>query len=640
MDDVPPRHQPGRPEALLPKQDDISSTEKLLDVIRNTTQVYETPLIKPSISKNKLIHFIRKLSMKPTPTVGVEITRDCLHLVKVGKRADNTPMVLDFRSVPLLPGITESRDKLIDLLRTELAGFHPSPPQASVWTALSIEETDIRSLRIPKVPKSKLEKAVYWTYQKEATAELDKLIIDYRVLGDVIDNGVAKIEVVLCTAPRLKIEAITAMFREAGVELAGIVSLAFGLQNFLKTGWLGIEENLACSLLIDFNWSRIDVFRPNGDLIISRGIKAGISSMVESIRSEVARPMEDVSVSENLNKASPVLEIPVFNSSEADRILQILCTDAPSRPLAASDLLKSDDVFNMVLPALERLIRQVERTLEHVTLRFSDGPIQKMFISGAINAYPRLVRHIGDQLGLPHETVDPFALTSGSLALPESEGERAAYTSTVGIALSGGGHPPNFLFTHKENTLKQRKSRLHLAILFFFLVGAAAIWGDHLIQKQVILELETSLYSLDLSAAPEGMENDRASLLALAERVNKKNQGWKTFSRNYLPVAVIGEITSLAPDHIEFIRIGGTGWKPLETEQDEDGEESTATTKATATVDAVVHGRDTGVESKLARYLMALKRSSLFSRVSLKKKTVERLGSEDALRFTLYLEGA
>jgi hypothetical protein len=67
---------------------------------------------------------------------------------------------------------------------------------------------------------------------------------------------------------------------------------------------------------------------------------------------------------------------------------------------------------------------------------------------------------------------------------------------------------------------------------------------------------------------------------------------------------------------------------------------SIATTKATTTVDAVVHGPDTGVESRLARYLMALKRSPLFSQVSLKKKSVERLGSEDVLRFTLQLEGA
>jgi hypothetical protein len=263
-----------------------------------------------------------------------------------------------------------------------------------------------------------------------------------------------------------------------------------------------------------------------------------------------------------------------------------------------------------------------------------------MFFSGAISSYPRIVDHIGAQLGLAHEIIDPFAAVSGSVKPPESAGERAAYVSSAGLALSGAVHPPNFLFTHKESSLHRRKSRLHWAILFFFAIGMAGIWGSHLFQKQRIHDLETELHQLSMDANPGGVKNDRASLLALANQAKQKNRAWKTYSRNYLPVAVIGEITGLAPEHIRFICIEGTGGKPEEKEPDEDQPEKTMSAETTATVEAVVYGPDTDVEARLAQYLMALKRSKLFARVILKKKNVERLGSENVLRFSLSLEGA
>ena len=128
----------------------------------------------------------------------------------------------------------------------------------------------------------------------------------------------------------------------------------------------------------------------------------------------------------------------------------------------------------------------------------------------------------------------------------------------------------------------------------------------------------------------------------LAARVNNKNRTWKAYSRNYLPVAVIGEVTTLAADHIRFICIEGNGpgppaAKPIE---DEEQENEPPAEKTTVAVDAVVYGPSHIVETRLARYLMALKRSPLFTRVILKKKAFEHIGAEEVLRFTLDIEGA
>ena len=462
------------------KPDDISSTEKLLNVIRDVplANVPATPAV-PVHRRRTPLSLVRKLFVKSTPSIGAEIAGDALRLVKVEYGLDKKPAIFDFRCVPLTAEITEDREQMIGLLHSELSGLCPSPQPKSVWTSLPLEETDIRRLLIPKVSKSKLENAVHWTHQKEAAFDKNQMFLDFRVLGDTVDNGVAKIEVLACTAPRSKVSELRAMFQAAGFELKGVIAPAFAFQNYYKAGWVNAGEALSCGLLIDFNWSRIDIFRPNGDLIVSRGIKAGISSMVESIKSEVTRPAEDLSMGGDMEGTSSVLELSAFDPAEADQLLQILSTETPAPPLSANGLLKGDDVFNMVEPALERLVRQVERTLEHVTLRFSDGPIEKMFISGPVTAYPRLVNHIGSQLGLTFEVVEPFTSVSGGKKAPETISERAAFVSSVGLALSDYGAPPNFLCTHQDSVLKSRTKQLQVAVLFLFLLGAVTLWGVH-----------------------------------------------------------------------------------------------------------------------------------------------------------------
>jgi hypothetical protein len=183
---------------------------------------------------------------------------------------------------------------------------------------------------------------------------------------------------------------------------------------------------------------------------------------------------------------------------------------------------------------------------------------------------------------------------------------------------------------------------LQVAVLFLFILGAAALWGVHRFQQYHIGNLEKKIQQLNLTAISGGHEDADKSLLTLAAKVNKKNRVWKAYSRNYLPVAVIGEITSLAADYVRFIRIegNGPGPSPAKPAEDEDQENKPPAEKTTVTVDAAVYGPSQTFETRLARYLMALKRSPLFTRVILKKKTNERIGSEEVLRFTLDIEGA
>lgn len=624
----------------MPRQDDISSTERLLNVIRNTNPVKVAPVPKPAAPKRPRTSAAFRIFGKSALSVGVDITEDAIHLVKIDNRNRRKPSILDHKSITLLSDPTKSKGRKAGLLGKALTDFCPASPPPRIWTTVSLEESDIRFLRIPRVPGTKLENTIFWTLQKEAPFEKEKTLLDFRVLGNTTDKGVPKTEVLVCTASREHVEALQALFRNAGFELSGVIAPPFVFQNYVKAGWCHADESLVCNLLIDHNWSRIDIVRPNGDLIVSRGIKAGIASMIESIRNEGPRPPETGERTlDGPGEMTTVLELSVFDAFEAEQVLQILNTDVPAASYNAGTVLKDDDVFNMVLPALERLVRQVERTLEHVGLRYSDGPITRLFFSGPITAYPRIVTYMAGQLDLPAKTVDPFSSVPPDLSRPETASTRALHIASAGLALSEIVDPPNFLHTHREQHHHRRTRMLRCAVFCCFLIAAGLIWGHHISQQHRIRALGETLRQFNETGGASGDIQDRTSLLVAVSKVNLKNRRYRALSKKYLPAALIGEVTGLAPEEILFFRIEG---RNAEAQTDSPGGKARETGNygMTTVVDGAVYGSSATVETTLARYLLLLKQSPLIHQVSLEEKSYQQINSQQVLRFFLSLEGA
>ena len=136
-------------------------------------------------------------------------------------------------------------------------------------------------------------------------------------------------------------------------------------------------------------------------------------------------------------------------------------------------LLKEDKIFKMILPALERLVRQVERTLRHFSLNFDNARVSKIYISSGVNPHQRILTYIGEELGIPTETVNPFADRPNFVSLapsPELVSEQSAYVPAMGMALSSNTLTPNFLYTHKDKQKAVRSKRINRSVIAGFML--------------------------------------------------------------------------------------------------------------------------------------------------------------------------
>ena len=259
------------------KENEITSTEKLLDVIRGTV---EDPAADP-FNGNRLSE--RRLSKGTSlrrSLIGVDIGRTNIKLVKM----DAKRRVKDFALIPLDSRLTVQGPEFQEYFRSVLKGFIGRDGKYQLWAALSSSQAELSYLKVPKVPAAQLANVILLSFRREFPFSDQERVFDFSVLGEVTEAGAKKVEVMAYSVPRETVERTKRLFAGTGCALTGLTVYPFALQNLFRSSWVTAGAETYCCLLLGMNWSRIDIFR-DGDLMMSRGIKTGANSMIQAVAS-------------------------------------------------------------------------------------------------------------------------------------------------------------------------------------------------------------------------------------------------------------------------------------------------------------------------------------------------------------------
>lgn len=598
---------------------DINSTERLLNVIRGTQKpepvsedasrvVSETQ--KPS---NKLtLNFPKTLTGKNRFSVGVDIGVDAIYLAKATKASDGKPLLVDQKIVKFVNQPPMSPEKFKELLKNAISSFAGSVDQCDLWTTINPSDVNVQHIKVPRVPKKQLENVIYWTAKKENPFDDKEFVFDFEMQGEVIDQGIPKYSVMVYSAPRAEVERVRQMFSSADIDLAGITIAPFAVQNIFRTKWIDVPESTFASLYIGSDFSRIDIYSKN-NLVLTRGIKTGISSMIEVINESISEtePHEAAKRQEIKTQLMNVLFNPEKMSFEGHEIDWV-----------------ENGIFDVISPVLERLTRQIERTLEYYTSSVGYEKVDKLYISSTMNVfYQPFLSYISEQLAIKTEFFDPFQgnnvnLSGASLPLAQ----RAALIPVIGLALSDSRHTPNVIFTYVEKNADASRSRINRVIFATFglvllicivIVAFQGIEAKQLMTKRDHLEKQLSMFKPLL---------EKETIANLTQELKLQRQKNHQYAQRYRGIALIGELTSLTPDHIKFIRVNMSPSEIVAQGQSK---------SETLTIDGVVQGDRHSLDTLLAQYVMKLENSPLLQGVVLEKSNIVTLRKKEIIHFTL-----
>jgi len=632
---------------------DISSTERLLQLIRNNEKpgdMPDTAAVSPS-GKAKKGGTRGFFGNKPI-SVGVDIGPDELRLVKVRQLSGDRWGLLDCRKVFIESGMSRGAPEFADFLRSELERFCGFGRNFSVWGLIRSDKVDVESIRIPKVGRKQIENAVYWTAKKNTVFDEKETILEFEVQGEVVEDGVAKLSVVICTASKREVEEMGDFFNDIGFPLTGLTAAPFALQNLFKAHWMSVPDRTA-TLYIGDDSSRIDVFS-EGNLAMTRGIRAGINSMAEAL---LEKHVTSSALGERRGEragaeaGSEQAHSPM-NIEDAKDLVSSLGFDSPP-PYGEIDRfdLSREEIFEMINPALERLVRQVERTLEHCTVILGDEGIHSIYVFSDTGVYRPVVEYVGGQLRVESDVLDPMAPGnpfSGRNMEHTFTSQRASLTPALGLALSSLRRTPNLTFTHTDKEKFASIRQGNRMIVSTFAVALLILVGIFFGMVNAIDRKESALAKLD-QQLKRGTQAAEGAARAMVSEIKGNRLALQRFKERYFGVAVIEELSKLTPTDISLltVKMAMGGGAVGEAKKAAKGSTGKATkggavgeAKAAdgATISGVVTGDPGSLESILARYVLDLKNSPMFRKVTIDKNAIGRFHAGEALHFSITID--
>jgi len=609
---------------------DINSTERLLKVIRGTQRPFSATVdgvedISPQQkSPDKIsVNLSRVFTGKRRFQVGVDIGHNVISYAKMTKTSDGKLLLVDQKIVKYSDRIAKGSGEFNDILKSSLTAFAGSLDDCDIWTMISASEVNVQHLKIPHVPKKQLRNVIYWAAKKENPIDEKEVVFDYEIQGDIADQGIPKHSVMVYTVPRSEVQKVKNIFSSIGINLTGVTIAPFAIQNIFRTEWIAVGECTFASIFIGDDFSRIDIYRKS-NLVMTRGIKAGISSMMEAIDESIAEALPDKKL----------------DIERAKAMLKDISAD-PEKLFKDENGInwKESGILSMITPALERLIRQIEITLEYYAMSVGYEKVDKVYISSVINVfYYPLLNYISEQLTTKSEFFDPFQGKNASSGSSLSLAERTSLIPAIGLSLSDLKHTPNAIFTYVEK--KQEISRklinrgvfatfaalltLCLVILFY-----QAMETKNLGVKKEKLEKELLLFNPILS---------KEKISGLALDLKMKHQLNQLYSQRYKGMALISELSYLTPGNIRLTHVRiAIPVAPVREQNKNIVKKDTALKEKNegVSIEGVILGTRSMLDAQLTQYIMKLENSPILQNVSLQKSSIVNFKNGEILQFVI-----
>ena len=631
----------------MAKQDELSSTERLLELIRDSEAESQITISgeKPKGQRWRTLLDSSFSLTRGNLTVGVDLGRDDLKLVKVKRISDRKVELLEFTRVAFDPEITRDHPNFPQFLRSALLKFCGPSKAIELWATIPSGRVETRHLKIPKASQNQIANSAFWSYQKHSAFKENETIFDFDLLGETEEGGVKKMAVMAYTAPRQVVEELQDLFIRADFPLTGISIVPFAFQTLLRCDRIQSHGMAVSSLYIGRDWSRIDIFS-DGNLVLSRGIKAGIRTMVEALQHEIEQNWFELTLAKSPTSDQNRIRAIKTRLKQELEIAQSVFFSPIHSPAAETVsekqlAIKEERIFQMILPALERLVRQVERTIRHFGINFDNARVEKVYLSSGVELHPRIIDCIGDELGLPIEMIDPFAEGenfSAHPAPPESSSLKSSFAPALGMALARNAITPNFLHTHKDKRKASVARNISRGVLACFLALMLVCTGFAFWQEQKIKDQDLKKAGLLNQLGGFDLRVDKNLILKLVERIRSQNRSLQGIGNNYLGVAALGEVANTTPSSVRLLSITTRLSSSASPAPAGRAAGKTEPPKKVLILDGVIFGDRTTLEADLAAYLMALKNSALFKQTTISKKSSETMDDQPVIRFTAQMD--
>ena len=533
-------------------------------------------------------------------------------------------------------------------LRTCLESVRDKTSRAKVWAVLRSQDLDLNVLTVPKLSGAKLNAAVYWTQQKEKKFAEGEYVLDYLVLGPTRDAREPRLDVLTCLARRVDVDRLRDAFREAGWPLEGITTTPSAMQRLYRLPGAPKGFSLAANIHVESDFSIIGLYGENG-LRFSRFIRSGTDSMAEALAEhfqELSRPMAAKSADLELpppgaakapaDKGAAVLQ--PLDPVQAKALLrhELLRAPAPAG-LSPGHLLGEAKTLEVIAPALDRLAKQVERTLEYYATS-QQLRCDVVHFSGSVFGSVDLMQNLAGLLGYPHAAFDVVGMLSVKPGVV-SPADRMSLTPALAAGLSVSDRGINLLRNYKQRSAEQARRAVTRGLILGLALGLVLIGAAGYLIEHNVAEQRRGLALAQQRLQAMGPLIDESTLTLSVAQFKARQEAMRQAGGRFTAPAVLAELTRRTPASVKILNLTLDVGVPAAAQANPApaGKSAVAQPTDLLTIEGIITGAKADFEPTLSRFILELQASPLFDLPVVHQTGLKETGADgQVLHFVLH----
>ncbi|MBP7792632.1 MAG: type IV pilus assembly protein PilM [Candidatus Goldbacteria bacterium] len=330
--------------------------------------------------------------------IGLDIGTSTIKAIKIKKRKEGYELL----GAEIFSLTSESIDEMEPEARTSLYvnSIKKIIKQKNinsklVTTAIPGDSAIIRYIKVPYMAPEELKNVIPYEAEQYIPLGMDQIVFDYQVLNEVEEENQKKMEVILVAVKNETMAQHLDILKSAGVSPFVIDVDSFALcnaysLNLQEESETGVKADTVALINMGAKFTTVTIVE-NGIPHLSRDINIGGNNFTKEIQREFNLSFAQA---EELKKQQAVIMV-----ENEDLLLSTMPTSEDS---------KSAKIFEVITPALNKLLNDIRRSFDYYESTIKKKPVQKILLSGGSSKIKNIDRFLSERLGVPVEINYPF----------------------------------------------------------------------------------------------------------------------------------------------------------------------------------------------------------------------------------------
>ncbi len=352
--------------------------------------------------------------------IGIDIGSSFIKAAQLASKDDKSYLIkTDLKEIHKAAGGAGGEEEIVSALRYLLRDIDIK--KSKIIVSINCPHTAIKKITAPYMPRTELMEGIKLEVKNYFPFTTDESLLDFQILGDIVEKRVRKYEVIVAVSPKKTVEKYLSVLGKAGVKPASLICTSCALQKISEHLDIG-KDRTTCF---------VDIGELYTELVILSGRSLVFSRKIPIAGVDFTKAMTGVLVSDR-GKTELSLD-------EAEKIKREVGIPAEDESKIIGDKISTSQILSMLRSPLEQLVSEIERCFDYYREEAAGGKINSLVLFGGGASLTGLVKFLSEELGIEVRMGDPL---EGFKSEPEGTRERRGISYrlelAIGAALTAG----------------------------------------------------------------------------------------------------------------------------------------------------------------------------------------------------------